>query len=155
MFCRNCGAQTDDAAQFCIRCGVNLQEEESAPGGFPPPPPPFSQQSEAPPPPGATPYTPPEGSGWSTPTSSSGSMNMIALVWGILAFIGMGIALVPCLGSLNWLNIPFSIVGLIISVMAYQKAPMDARGSSLAGMILCGIAIAFGFIRLLLGGGIL
>src|SRR3954447_25645084 len=27
MFCRNCGAQVDEGAQFCIRCGANLRAE--------------------------------------------------------------------------------------------------------------------------------
>jgi TM2 domain-containing membrane protein YozV len=53
MFCRNCGAQTDEGAQFCIRCGADLRETASAaPGEMPPPP---SGATEYPPPPGATP----------------------------------------------------------------------------------------------------
>lgn len=51
MFCRNCGAQTDENAQFCIRCGANLQADE---GGVPPPP--SDVPPPPPPPPGATPW---------------------------------------------------------------------------------------------------
>ena len=70
MFCRNCGAQVDDQAQFCIRCGASLKEPESAmppppPGDVPPPaygdappPPPYGDVPPPPPPPlGATPWT--------------------------------------------------------------------------------------------------
>ena len=59
MFCRNCGAQTDEDAQFCIRCGASMQ---ASPEGAPPPPdeappPPFGATvPPPPPPPGATPW---------------------------------------------------------------------------------------------------
>jgi hypothetical protein len=32
-------------------------------------------------------------------------MQILSLVWGILAILGLGIAFIPCLGILNWLNI--------------------------------------------------
>ena len=35
-------------------------------------------------------------------------LNSITLAWGILAICGMFIGFIPCLGSLNWLNIPFA-----------------------------------------------
>jgi TM2 domain-containing membrane protein YozV len=61
MFCRNCGAQTDENAQFCVRCGASLvpPDESTAPlgdvllGDVPPTPPPPPQ------PPGAAPWTAP------------------------------------------------------------------------------------------------
>jgi hypothetical protein len=45
-------------------------------------------------------------------------MQVLSVVWGILALCGMFVAFFPCLGSLNWINIPFSFVGLIISIVA-------------------------------------
>ena len=48
-------------------------------------------------------------------------MQILSLVWGILAILGLGIAFVPCLGSLNWLNIPFAVVGAIISYTARSQ----------------------------------
>lgn len=83
-------------------------------------------------------------------------MQTLSLVWGILSIIGMMIAFLPCFGSLNWLNIPFSVVGIIISVVALTKVkPNEKKGSSIAGIVLCGIAILFGLIRLVVGGGVL
>jgi hypothetical protein len=82
-------------------------------------------------------------------------MQMIALIWGILAMIGFGIAFMPCLGSLNWLNIPFAVVGLIISIVAASNAPPGQRGTATAGIALNAIAIAFGAMRLVLGGFVL
>jgi hypothetical protein len=57
----------------------------------------------------------------------------------------MLLGFIPLLGWFNWLNIPFAIIGLIIS----------AIGKSNEGMVLCGIAVLVGIIRLVLGGGIL
>ena len=82
-------------------------------------------------------------------------MQLVSLVWGILAILGLGIAFIPCLGSLNWLNIPFAIVGLIISVIAKEKSVPGQSGAALAGIILNLVAIMFGVVRLFLGGGIL
>jgi len=70
-------------------------------------------------------------------------MKLFGIILGILSAIGMLIAFIPLLGWLNWINIPFAIVGLIISVVAESKG----------GTILCAIAVVFGIIRLTLGGG--
>jgi hypothetical protein len=77
-------------------------------------------------------------------------LGVAALVFGILSIVWMFIAFVPCLGWLNWINIPFAIVGLIVSIIARVQG--DTKG--IAGIVLCAIAIAFGGIRLFLGGGI-
>ena len=82
-------------------------------------------------------------------------MQILSLVWGILAGIGMLIAFFPCLGSLNWLNIPFACLGLIISIIALATTKNKSIGGSIAGIIICGIAMLFGIIRLIAGGGIL
>ncbi len=82
-------------------------------------------------------------------------MQTLSLVWGILAFIGMMVGFFPCLGSLNWLNIPFSAVGLLISIVAATGARGPAKGGSIAGIVLCAVAIALGLMRLVAGGGIL
>ena len=80
-------------------------------------------------------------------------MQILSLVWGILAVLGLGIAFVPCLGSLNWINIPFAVVGLIISAVA--RSQPGNRGAATIGFILNAIAIAFGVVRLFLGGGVI
>ena len=82
-------------------------------------------------------------------------MQMIALIWGILAMVGFAIAFLPCFGALNWLNIPFAVVGLIIAIVAASNAPPGQRGTAVAGLVLNAIAIAFGALRLVLGGFIL
>lgn len=82
-------------------------------------------------------------------------MQLLSLVWGILALIGMIVAFIPCLGALNWLVIPFAVIGLIISIVALNQAPAANRGQAMAGTICSAIAVVLGCIRLVLGGGIL
>lgn len=82
-------------------------------------------------------------------------MSTLALIWGILAIIGFLVAFLPCLGSLNWINIPFSVVGLVISIIALSKEAPDRRGGAMAGLVLCAIAVIIGMARLWAGGGIL
>ena len=82
-------------------------------------------------------------------------MLTLALVWGILAITGMVVGFFPCLGSLNWLNIPFSGVGLIISIVAVVTAKVEKKGGGIAGIVLCAIAVTLGLIRLVAGGGVL
>lgn len=82
-------------------------------------------------------------------------MQVASLVLGILAAVGMFIALFPCLGALNWLNVPFSLIGLVISAVALGTSNKGNKGGSIAGVILCSVAMVFGLIRLVLGGGII
>jgi hypothetical protein len=79
-------------------------------------------------------------------------MGIAAIILGILSFIGMIVAFFPCLGSLNWLNIPFAVIGLVISIIATVTEKEKAKGT--IGIVLCGIAILLGTIRLILGWGI-
>jgi hypothetical protein len=83
-------------------------------------------------------------------------MGVVSLVFGILSFFGMAIGFIPCLGALNWINIPFAGIGFILSIIALTTTKdNEPKGNAIAGLILCGIAMLFGFIRLILGGGIL
>ena len=81
-------------------------------------------------------------------------MQMISLVWGILSILGLGVAFIPCFGALNWLNIPFAIVGLIVSIVATTKAPPGGNGAAIAGIVLNALAVLLGVVRLMIGGGI-
>lgn len=82
-------------------------------------------------------------------------MQLLSLVWGVLAFLGMIVGFLPCLGALNWLNIPFAGAGLIISIVALVTSKTTNNGSAIAGLVCNAIAIFIGIIRLTLGGGIL
>jgi hypothetical protein len=82
-------------------------------------------------------------------------MQILSLIWGILSILGLGVAFIPCLGALNWLNIPFAVVGLIVSIVAATKARPGQGGAAIAGIVLNAIAVLLGWMRLLAGGGIL
>ena len=79
-------------------------------------------------------------------------MSIIGLIWGIISFFWMGIALIPFLGWLNWMVIPFAVAGLIFSLFGYLRR---SNSIALTGLILNGIVIVMGFFRLSLGGGLL
>ena len=81
-------------------------------------------------------------------------MQMLSLVWGILAIVGMLIGFIPCFGAFNWLNIPFAGIGVIICAIALAMGKDHTKGSVIAGLICCIIALFFGIIRLVLGGGV-
>lgn len=82
------------------------------------------------------------------------NMQVLSFIWGILSILGMLVALIPLLGWLNWGNIPFAVVGLIIGVIAKSRARRMSPLSTI-GITLCSIAIVIGAIRLAIGGGIL
>jgi hypothetical protein len=82
-------------------------------------------------------------------------MQVLGLAWGILSVIGMTVAFLPCLGALNWLNIPFAIAGLAVSIIGANNAAPDKRHTATAGIVLNSIAIGLGAMRLLMGNGIL
>jgi hypothetical protein len=82
-------------------------------------------------------------------------MKTASLVFGILVFTFMLVGFVPCLGALNWINIPLSGIGLIISVIALvQSKQGEEKGKVIGGLILCSVALIFGIIRLVMGGGV-
>lgn len=76
----------------------------------------------------------------------------LSLVWGILAILGMVVGLIPCFGSINYLNIPFAVFGLLFSVLSLVLS--SNKEYAIAGCVLCAIAIFLGAIRLVLGLGI-
>ncbi|HEY1217537.1 MAG TPA: hypothetical protein VGF03_01275 [Bryobacteraceae bacterium] len=82
-------------------------------------------------------------------------MQVLSLVWGIVACVGLVVGFLPCLGALNWINIPFSLVGLVISVIATTQEPPGRNGPAIGGIVLCSLGVVVGFVRLILGGGVL
>ena len=80
-------------------------------------------------------------------------MSIAGMILGIFAILGMFIALIPLLGWLNWLNIPFAALGLIFSIIGTSQGKNRSIGT--AGIIPCSFAILIGTLRLILGGGIL
>jgi hypothetical protein len=72
-------------------------------------------------------------------------MNLISLLLGLGALFWVFIAFFPLLGWLNWLVIPFALVGLAFGVLS----------SHASGRNLNLFVILVGAARLMIGGGIL
>jgi hypothetical protein len=82
-------------------------------------------------------------------------MGLISLLWGIVAMIWMVIALIPLLGWGNWFLIPFAAIGAIIAAIGILFTRSQNRGRAKAGLLLNGIVIVVGIVRLGLGGGVI
>ena len=82
-------------------------------------------------------------------------MRILGFIWGFFAISGFLFGLIPCLGAWNWVNIPFSVIGLVISIVGYIDRGDRNKGLAAVGIVLCTIAIVIGFCRLILGFGIL
>lgn len=80
-------------------------------------------------------------------------MGVISLVWGVVALLWMLLAFIPLLGWGNWFMIPFAAVGAIIAALGLLFTRSENRGRARTGLILNGIAIVVGVVRLGLGGG--
>jgi hypothetical protein len=75
---------------------------------------------------------------------------------GIVAIALMLIGFIPCLGWLNYLNLTFSFIAIILSIVALASAKSDsARSSAIIGLALVVLAICLGIGRLIIGGGCL
>lgn len=82
-------------------------------------------------------------------------MGVISLVWGIVALLWMLLAFIPLLGWGNWFMIPFAAIGAIIAAIGMLFTRAQNRGRARTGLILNGIAIVVGVVRLGLGGGLI
>jgi hypothetical protein len=79
-------------------------------------------------------------------------LSIFSLVWGVLAIIGMAVGIIPCFGTLNYLNIPFAVFGLFFSILVIVLS--SQKELAIAGSVLCSAAIFIGAIRLVIGFGI-
>lgn len=161
--CSNCGFLLDTDCDFCPSCG--------AVKGKPNPPPPRVRDphgwmndsvAPAPPPRVSAPLAPPSIQVQPVPYSTSpvasnlqdSGLATTVRTMGIVAISFMAVALIPCLGWLNYLNLTLSFVTLVLSIVALASAKSDAaRSSAVVGLLLVIIAGFVGVFRLILGGG--
>jgi hypothetical protein len=88
--------------------------------------------------------------------ASDSGLSATVRTMGIIAISLMLIAFIPCLGWLNYLNLTFSFITVILSIVALASAKTDsARGSAVIGLALVVVAISLGVGRLIIGGGCL
>ncbi|MGV8940753.1 MAG: hypothetical protein ACOH1P_04335 [Lysobacter sp.] len=82
-------------------------------------------------------------------------MGLISLLWGIVAMAWMVVALIPLLGWGNWFLIPFAAIGAVIASIGILLTRPQNRGRAKAGLMLNGIVIVVGIVRLSIGGGVI
>lgn len=80
-------------------------------------------------------------------------MGLISLVWGIVALLWMVLAFIPLLGWGNWFLIPFAAMGAVIAAIGLLFTHASKRSRAKTGLLLNGIVIVVGVIRLSIGGG--
>jgi len=80
-------------------------------------------------------------------------VQIAGFILSLLSFLALGLTILPFLGALNWINIPFAGLGLLLSLIGIMTA-RRGRGIGLAGVVLASIAIVVGLVRLSLGGGL-
>jgi hypothetical protein len=69
-------------------------------------------------------------------------LNLVSILFGLVAFPVMLVGLIPLLGSLNYLVIPLAVVGVALGALS----------DSNSGRNLNLVVLVIGFVRLWLGG---
>ena len=82
-------------------------------------------------------------------------MGLISLLWGIGMLLWMLLALIPLLGAMNWLVIPFAAFGAILAAIGILLSRTGHRGRAKAGLVINLVVIVVAVVRLHLGGGLL
>ena len=162
LSCSNCGFLLDADCDFCPSCGAvkgkpNLASRARDPHGWmnDSVAPVSAPRVSAPVPALSTQVQPVSYA--AVPVASNLQDSGLATTvrtMGIVAISFMAVALIPCLGWLNYLNLTLSFITLVLSIVALASAKSDAsRSSALVGLLLVIIAGFVGVFRLILGGG--
>ncbi|WP_370178788.1 hypothetical protein [Alteriqipengyuania sp.] len=72
-------------------------------------------------------------------------LNIFSWLFGLVGLVIVILGLIPFIGILNWLALPFLVIGAILGFLS----------SSTSGRTFCIIVLIVSVIRLFLGGGIL
>jgi len=131
--CPRCGASMDFGVKLCGTCGEQLSWTVK-----------LSSEVDR----STTPIEAPN----SRKTSKRNILQWVILAWGIIGLTVMGIALMPLMGMLNWINIPFAGLGVIMGFVAIFAIKIR-KWPSFVGTALCLFAIVVGSIRIIFGVG--
>lgn len=71
-------------------------------------------------------------------------LNILSIIIGLLSLIIVIPAQIPLLGALNWIALPFVVLGVILGQLS----------SSNGGRNFCLIVLLVAAVRLMLGGGV-
>lgn len=82
-------------------------------------------------------------------------MQIISLIWGLLALLGMLTGLIPLLGWFNCINIPFSVGGGVLSIISLCTGKDRSKTDPLVGLACCITAVFLGIVRWVIGFGVI
>ncbi len=74
-------------------------------------------------------------------------MGIVSFAWGIAAFGFVVLAFVPCLAPLDWFNLPFSSLGVLIGLAALFRAADKAI--AITGFTCSAIGLGVTLVRLI------
>jgi hypothetical protein len=80
-------------------------------------------------------------------------MQIVTLAWGVGAFLGMVIGLLPNLYYLNWLIVPFAGAGILLSIAALVVLRQRKDAFPIAALVSNLIAATVAVLRLRGGSG--
>lgn len=80
-------------------------------------------------------------------------VGIISLIIGLIGIPVLLIAFIPFLGWLNWINNFFVSLGWILGLIGVLRNKRSVV--SIIGLAVCSMVLFFGFLRLLIGGGLL
>lgn len=72
-------------------------------------------------------------------------MNVLSVLFGVVGLIIALVGIFPLIGILNWLAIPFAVIGLVLSFFTDRRS----------GRNLNVVVLILAIVRLFLGGGVL
>jgi len=78
-------------------------------------------------------------------------MSVIGFIFAMLSALVLLLTIIPLLGWINWLNIPFAFLGLIFSVIGVTAT--KNKGIGMAGIVISCVVIILGILRLKACGG--
>ncbi len=81
-------------------------------------------------------------------------MQILTLIWGILAIASMAIGFLPFMSGLNYYVIPFAALGLVAAVIIVRRAKGQDRSAGITAIVLCGIAVIYAVSRFAVGFGV-
>jgi hypothetical protein len=170
-YCSKCGSPLESDADFCPACGAAKSKTSQAP------PPATGEahswmqdralseaaansgrlaQQSPPPQVQYVPYAVPAPPAQTQSVIEEGGLPIAVRTMGIIALSLMVVALIPCLGWLNYFNFLISPITFVLAIVAIVSAKTDTgRTSATLGLVLVLISNFIGVGRLMLGGGCL
>ena len=82
-------------------------------------------------------------------------LSKIALGLCVGTFALFLVGLIPCLGWLYYFYWFLGLVGIIMSIMSLVNGPEESKMHAIIGIVLVLLAWGGGFVRIILGGGVL